>query len=175
MNDQLWSKARLTRNSMSIPALVGIGLGGYACARLSGVAGVLGACVVGALCAAAAVDWLTRILPDPLLLIAYTFALGASSSGSELLHGVATGLGGLLLGHLLHRGWGVGLGDAKLLGVLGLWLGEPSALLGALVAASLALGLHSFLMQAFRGIDPRAPVPLGPWLLGGAWLVAALI
>jgi prepilin peptidase CpaA len=81
----------------------------------------------GCLAFAAAVDLLTTTVPNRialLLLIAFLpAALLAGLAVSEIGWHLATGLSVLLIGMLLFfLGW-CGGGDAKLLAVIGLWLG----------------------------------------------------
>jgi leader peptidase (prepilin peptidase)/N-methyltransferase len=69
-------------------------------------------------------------------------------------------------------GTGMGAGDVKLAGVLGLYLGWISidtAVLG--IAAGFVLGaVFSLSMMAFRRANHRSRVAFGPWMLIGAWL-----
>lgn len=70
---------------------------------------------------------------------------------------------------------GLGFGDVKLGGVLGLYLGYlgwSTVLIGILLAI-LANGLVAAVMLATRRIKRDAEIPFGPFLLGGA-LVAAI-
>jgi leader peptidase (prepilin peptidase)/N-methyltransferase len=83
--------------------------------------------------------------------------------------------GGLLVLALISPR-GMGMGDVKLAGLLGLylgWLGWPVVLtglfLGFLVQALLGLAL-----LAVRRVDRRTELPFGPALLAGA-LAAALL
>lgn len=130
--------------------------------------------------ALALIDLDTRRLPDVLVLPAYAvgtvlFTAGAAVSGrwADLaMSGLGiVALGGTYLALALIRPGGMGMGDVKLAGALGLflgWLGLPALLVGAVggfvlggvVGVGLLLGGHG------RG----ARIAFGPWLLGGAWL-----
>lgn len=81
--------------------------------------------------------------------------------------------------HLASRtknGTGMGAGDVKLAGVLGLYLGWISidtAIFG--IAAGFVLGaVYSLVMMTFRRANHRSRVAFGPWMLAGAWLAIAL-
>src|SRR4051812_6859228 len=103
-------------------------------------------------------------------------ALGALLEPSYLPEQLAAGAGALLfflLPTLLHKK-GMGMGDVKLVGVLGLYLGRAVApaifiamILGVVVGAAIV---------AMRGVSEgrRAKVPFGPFLAVGA-LVAFFV
>lgn len=67
---------------------------------------------------------------------------------------------------------GMGLGDVKLAGVLGLYLGsfgwEP-LVVGAFAAFVLG-GLFALVLVALRRVSRTGGIPFGPWMLAGAWL-----
>ena len=80
----------------------------------------------------------------------------------EALLGMAVGTLALGLLSIVSRG-GMGMGDAKLLGMVGAWAGWRGMLLtlfGASVVAS-AIGLA---LIACRVIGRRQPIPFGPFL-----------
>ena len=67
---------------------------------------------------------------------------------------------------------GMGMGDVKLAGPLGLFLGYLSwgiLLVGALSAFLLG-GLFSLGLVIFRGANRKSGIPFGPWMLTGAWI-----
>lgn len=73
---------------------------------------------------------------------------------------------------VLHRaGGGMGAGDVKLAGAIGLFLGTlgwTETILGA--AAGFVLGgLWSAVLLASRRADRRTRIPFGPFMLAGAW------
>jgi len=67
---------------------------------------------------------------------------------------------------------GMGMGDVKLAGLLGLFLGYLSwgiLLVGALSAFLLG-GLFSLGLVIFRGANRKSGIPFGPWMFTGAWI-----
>ena len=174
-----------------------------AAARRVGVVTVLAAAVLGAVGAAtgaepelAAYLWLAAVgitlavidldclrLPDRLVLPSYPIgvALLAAASTDDwgalrraLLAAVVVGAGAVLLA-LLVPGGGLGLGDVKLLGLLGLflgWLGWGEVALG--IAAGFAIGaVAAIVLLALRRAGLRDHMAFGQWLIAGA-LVAVV-
>lgn len=128
------------------------------------------------LVAVAFIDLDHRIIPNRILAPAAAYAVAASAIvRPELLPELlAAGAGafGLLLAAALVRPGGMGMGDVKLAGVMGLYLGvsvAPALLVAFLVGAAVGL-----VMIAREGAAARKRgVPFGPFLaLGG--LVALL-
>jgi leader peptidase (prepilin peptidase)/N-methyltransferase len=130
--------------------------------------------------ALAAIDIEVRRLPDAIVLPAY--AVGVALLGTaDLLRGdlAAAGLaaaGGVLsflfyLALALVRPGGMGLGDVKLAGVLGLFLGQAgaAALLVGTLAAFVLGGLFGAALLISRRSSRSAAMPFGPWMLAGAW------
>jgi leader peptidase (prepilin peptidase)/N-methyltransferase len=70
-----------------------------------------------------------------------------------------------------YRG-GMGLGDVKLAGVLGLFLGYLgwAPLVVGAFAAFLLGGLFSIVLLVLRRANRKSGIPFGPWMLGGAWV-----
>jgi leader peptidase (prepilin peptidase) / N-methyltransferase len=67
---------------------------------------------------------------------------------------------------------GMGFGDVKLAGVLGLFLGFLGwgpLIVGAFAAFALG-GLFAIVLIALRRVDRRSGIPFGPWMLSGAWV-----
>src|SRR5690606_25443495 len=67
---------------------------------------------------------------------------------------------------------GMGFGDVKLAGVLGLflaWLGWGELLVGAFAAFVLG-GVFSIILLALRRAGRKSGIPFGPWMLAGAWV-----
>jgi leader peptidase (prepilin peptidase)/N-methyltransferase len=65
----------------------------------------------------------------------------------------------------------MGMGDVKLAGVLGLflgWLGWSELLVGAF-AAFLLGGVVALALLAARRVTRSSGIPFGPWMLAGAW------
>jgi leader peptidase (prepilin peptidase)/N-methyltransferase len=131
--------------------------------------------------ALALIDLDTKRLPNVLVLPAY--AVGAVLLGvSSLLVGDVAALGRAALGALILGGLylllavirpgGMGLGDVKLAGVLGLflaWLGWDALAVGGLAGFILG-GLFGVVLIAFRRAGRGTGIPFGPWMLAGAWL-----
>jgi leader peptidase (prepilin peptidase)/N-methyltransferase len=67
---------------------------------------------------------------------------------------------------------GMGYGDVKLAGALGLFLGFAGwgeLVIGAFAAFVLG-GLFSIGLLIARRATRRSGIPFGPWMLGGAWI-----
>lgn len=138
---------------------------------------LLGLVLVLLLVPIALIDLDHRIIPNRLTALgaAAALAIGAATDldgvPSQLIAGAAAG--GLLLAAALARPGGMGMGDVKLAGMLGLFLGREVAV--ALLVALLAGTLVGIAVMARRGVREgrRTAVPFGPFLaLGG---VAALL
>jgi leader peptidase (prepilin peptidase)/N-methyltransferase len=67
---------------------------------------------------------------------------------------------------------GMGLGDVKLAGVIGLyvgWSGWGAVVVGAL-AAFLLGGVYSVVLLILKRANRKSGIPFGPWMLAGGWL-----
>ena len=131
--------------------------------------------------ALALIDLDTHRLPNSIVLPAYpvatvllTAAALFASEPERLVTALAGGVGLFLL-YLamasLYRG-GMGFGDVKLAGVIGLylgWLGWGPLAVGAFGAFLLG-GLFSLILVLTRGATGRTAIPFGPWMIIGAWL-----
>jgi leader peptidase (prepilin peptidase) / N-methyltransferase len=123
------------------------------------------------LIALAAIDLEHRILPNRILLPAAVFGVAAAAvvhldELPELLIAGTAGFTALLLVALAKPG-GMMMGDVKLAGVMGLYLGL--ALVPALLVAFLAGSVVGIGMMAIRGMAARKEaVPFGPFLALGA-------
>lgn len=131
--------------------------------------------------ALAAVDLDTHRLPDAIVLPAYP-VLGVLLTTAAILLGdlesaarAAAGAGILFAGYFalaLISPRGMGMGDVKLAGVIGLvlgWFGWPALVVGAL-AAFLLGGLVGVALIVARRASRNTGIPFGPWMLGGAWV-----
>jgi leader peptidase (prepilin peptidase)/N-methyltransferase len=120
-------------------------------------------------------------LPNAIVLPAY--AVGAVLLGTaSLLVGdygalARAGIGLAAMGvayfaiMLLWKG-GMGFGDVKLAGVLGLflgWSGWGSLVVGSLIAFFLG-GIFGVVLIALRKSTRKSGIPFGPWMVLGAWI-----
>ncbi|MFC5750510.1 prepilin peptidase [Actinomadura rugatobispora] len=133
-----------------------------------------------------AVDIASKRLPDPLTLPMYgagaallAVAAPATEDGGARLLYALFGLAGLWL--LLAVQWVVvpdkiGLGDVKLAGVLGLylgWVGYGAWVLGVL-AMYVPSGVFAVTLLALRRAGRKSELPFGPFMLAGA-LIGILV
>jgi len=131
--------------------------------------------------ALAAIDLDTHRLPDAIVLPSYG-VLGALLAGAAIATGdlesaarAAAGAGILFMGYLmlaLISPRGMGMGDVKLAGVIGLmvgWFGWSALAVGTL-AAFLLGGLVGIGLILARRASRNTGIPFGPWMLGGAWV-----
>lgn len=128
----------------------------------------------------AVLDWRHFWLPDaltlPLAFLGLTLGLWATDVAvSDRIIGAAIGYGALLgiaIGYRILRGRdGLGLGDAKLLGALGAWLGWQTLPFILLIASGLGLAV---MIVTGRASQRTARVPLGTFLALAAlpaWLI----
>lgn len=120
-------------------------------------------------------------LPNRLVLPCYPAVIAGIA-----LHGILTGApptvalaaGAAWFGFflLLNLGGGMGMGDVKLAGVLGLCLGSfgvVPAVLG-IVLAFVAGGVAGIVVLARRVGGRHTRIPFGPFLLAGFWVTLAL-
>ncbi len=175
----LWLRGRCRSCDAPIPVrypLVELGTGlllagvALTAADLSSL--VLGLVLVLLLVPVTLIDLDHRIIPNRLMLIGAVTApavLLATDPGAlpeHLIAGLAAG--GFLLAAALARPGGMGMGDVKLAGVLGLFLGR--AVGPALLVALLAGSVIGAIIIARKGVveGRRTAIPFGPFLaLGG--------
>jgi len=134
--------------------------------------------------ALAAIDLDVHKLPNAIVLPSYLVGVvllaAASSAAGDFwpLLRAGIGLAALFAGYFLMAlisPAGMGLGDVKLAGVLGLylgWLGWGALAVGAFAAFILA-GVYSAVLLLRRRITRKGGIPFGPWMLAGAWLGVA--
>lgn len=127
------------------------------------------------------IDLDTQRLPDAIVLPSYIvlvvllalasliegdwWALLWAAAGGAILFAVY-----LLIAFIAPRG--MGMGDVKLAGVLGLvlgWIGWGALIVGAFSAFLLG-GVFGILLVLFRRAGRRSGIPFGPWMFGGAWV-----
>ena len=140
-------------------------------------AALLDASLVLLLGAVSVSDLRTRLVPDePLVLgLALALVLYALSAPSELPERLATGTGaaGFLLAAALIRPDGMGLGDVKLAGVLGVYLG--AAVIEAMIVAFAAGSAVGLALIARYGWGARSrTIAFAPCLALGALVAVAL-
>jgi leader peptidase (prepilin peptidase) / N-methyltransferase len=161
-----------------ITELVCAALGAASALLLPGASGVAAALFCWLIVPLAILDWLHLWLPDPLILLLAVGGLlfGEMLAGTELLHRLIGCLAGWFVLEALRIGFaklrgveGMGKGDPKLLGAIGLWLGW--ALLPTTVLLASAIGLGHYLVGSKAGSDRNTAFPLGSYLAIGATLV----
>lgn len=127
------------------------------------------------------IDLDTHRLPNAIVLPSYA-VIGALFTvacvlGADWAGLLRAGIGGAALFAfyaLLRRirPGGMGGGDVKLAGVIGMslgWLGWGALVVGAF-AAFLLGGVFGILLLLSRRANRRTAIPFGPWMLAGAWV-----
>ncbi|MET8362420.1 prepilin peptidase [Micromonospora sp. NPDC049580] len=177
--------ARLRRGAWLSPPVAAVVFVGLAVARGDDPALPVLLAVAAVGLVLAVVDLACLRLPDPLVAVAGTVALGGLT-GAALLAGTPGRLLGALGGAavagashvllaLLPRSR-LGFGDVKLAAVLGLplgWLGRDAVLAGLLLP-HLLHGVLVLALLAARKIHRETLLPLGPALLTGTWLAVLI-
>lgn len=127
------------------------------------------------------IDLDTHKLPNRIVLPAYVVGIVLLAASSILsadfdsLIRAAIGLAAMFAAYLvmaLVYPGGMGLGDVKLAGVLGLflaWLGWGPLVVGAFAAFILG-GVFSVILLVLRKANRKSGIPFGPWMLAGAWV-----
>ncbi|MFF1878188.1 prepilin peptidase [Leifsonia sp. NPDC058230] len=137
--------------------------------------------LAGVSVALALIDLDVKRLPNSIVLPAYLVGAvllgtaGAIDADGGALLRAAIGAVALFVAYLVmafaYPG-GMGLGDVKLAGVLGLFLGYVGwgALIVGAFAAFLLGGLFALALVASRRAGRKSGIPFGPWMLAGAWI-----
>ncbi|WP_348786940.1 A24 family peptidase [Leifsonia sp. NPDC080035] len=124
-------------------------------------------------------DLRRHVLPNAIVVPAFLVgAVGLSASavlaGAPARLAVAgAGAVGMFVLYLVLAGpGGMGFGDVKLAGVLGLFLGYLgwTPLVVGAVAAFVLGGGYAMLLLGARRATGDSGIPFGPWMLAGAWL-----
>lgn len=151
---------------------------GVAAAQSSAANATLRGVLVLVVVPCAVIDLERRIIPNritgPAALLGLALGLALDPGGEPKRLLWAAIAGGFLLIAALVNPAGMGMGDVKLLGVIGLYLGRPVivALLCALLA-SLGTGIVIARRRGVRAAR-KTHLPLGPYLAAGA-ILASLI
>ncbi|MGK2855107.1 MAG: prepilin peptidase [Microbacteriaceae bacterium] len=130
--------------------------------------------------ALAAIDLETHTLPNSIVLPAYVVSIvligtaGAVTGDWWGLLRAGIGLAAMWLVYFVmaiaYPG-GMGFGDVKLAGVLGIylgWIGWGTLAVG-FFAAFVFGGLFSLVLLILRRVNRKSGIPFGPWMLVGAW------
>lgn len=127
------------------------------------------------------VDVESRRLPNALVLPCYPAALAGIAvdgilTGASSVVALAAGASWFVFFLLLNLGGGMGMGDVKLAGVLGLCLGSIGVLpaVAGIALAFLTGGVAGMVVIARRVGGRHSRMPFGPFLLAGFWLGLAL-
>ena len=125
------------------------------------------------------IDLDTRKLPDVIVLPSYIVGIVLLAAVSLLrwdfgpLIVAGIGLAALWVFYFalaVIKPGGMGFGDVKLSGVIGLylgWVGVGSLIVGAFSAFLLG-GVFSIVLVLSRGAGRRTAIPFGPWMIAGA-------
>jgi leader peptidase (prepilin peptidase)/N-methyltransferase len=126
------------------------------------------------------IDVRTMILPDVLSLPLLVAGLGVTEFAepqalADHFAAAAFGYLGLVAVALCYRRLrgrdGLGLGDAKLLGAIGAWLGLSLLPLTLFVAACIGLATAAGATMTGRRVTAATAIPFGPFLALAAWLL----
>ena len=126
----------------------------------------------------AAIDRVTRLLPDVLTLPLLWLGLIAQLHPATRTVGAELAIGGAVLGYLplraLELAWfnlrgieALGFGDLKLLAAVGAWLGPQAAML-VLVAGTVSGSAWHLFKPATVRVRLAQSFALGPWLVAAA-------
>lgn len=129
----------------------------------------------------ALIDIDTHKLPNAIVLPSYLVGgillatTGILTGDFDALIRSAVGMAAMWVAYfllaMLYPG-GMGFGDVKLAGVLGLYLGFVGwgALLVGAFAAFFLGGIFSLVLLALKRVGRKSGIPFGPWMLIGAWV-----
>ncbi|MBG6238961.1 leader peptidase (prepilin peptidase)/N-methyltransferase [Mycetocola sp. CAN_C7] len=129
----------------------------------------------------ALIDLDTHKLPNAIVLPSYLVggvllaAAGILNGDIDALIRAAVGMAALWAAYfllaMLYPG-GMGFGDVKLAGVLGIYLGFVGwgALLVGAFAAFFLGGIYAIALLLSKKAGRKSGIPFGPWMLAGAWV-----
>ncbi|MBA8848770.1 prepilin peptidase [Microcella alkalica] len=128
-----------------------------------------------------AIDLETHRLPNIIVLPGYGVAVvglvtpALLAGDLERLGTMAAGAGILFAAYaLMAVAWpgGMGMGDVKLAGVLGAFLGFSgwAALIVGAFGAFVLGGIVSIVLLAMRRVSRKGGIPFGPWMIAGTWV-----
>lgn len=129
--------------------------------------------------ALAAIDARTMLLPNRVMYpVAWSgmglLAAAASVSGSwsRLLTAVLSGAVSVVVFFLVHKVSGLGLGDVRLAGLIGLFLGwfGPGVVLAGVVLGMVLGAVVGVVLLTAGKVGRRSMLPYGPFLVAGAWI-----
>ncbi|HRP99217.1 MAG TPA: prepilin peptidase [Terrimesophilobacter sp.] len=115
------------------------------------------------------------VLPSYIVGILLLTAASLTAGDHPAILRAGIGMAALFAGYLavaLIRPGGMGMGDVKLAGVLGLylaWCGWGQFAVGVF-AAFLLGGLYSVVLLVIRRANRKTAIPFGPWMIIGAWI-----
>jgi leader peptidase (prepilin peptidase)/N-methyltransferase len=132
---------------------------------------------LGLLVAISVIDLRTRKIPNrlvlPAVVVAAVWAVVADLAGSDLdaaraaLGLLAYGVGLLIVALISPRG--MGMGDVKLAGLIGLVLGGLGLrYVGVAAACGIGIGGVAAMIALLAGAGRKTPIPFGPFLAAGA-------
>jgi len=108
------------------------------------------------------------VLPtSPLVLAGMT----AAEPGPQWAIGAFGASAFLLVAALVHPA-GMGMGDVKLAGVLGAFLGFSgwAALVVGAFGAFVLGGVVSIVLLVLKRVSRKGGIPFGPWMIAGSWV-----
>ncbi len=126
--------------------------------------------VFAILITASITDIKERRIPDNLIVAGVVIGLALSLYNPEhgfldgLIGGMTAGLILLLISHITKGG--LGLGDVKLFGCIGIYLGLESTVSAMLIAALLS-GLFSLVLICINRDNKKREIPFAPFILAG--------
>lgn len=128
------------------------------------------------LLAFAVIDLKQRLVPDRLLLVALpaVLLLNLLVQHPAILSSLLGGLVGIALFSLIHyaRPNGMGRGDVKLAGLIGLMVGFPDVIFALLLG--IIAGGFAALFLIYQGQNRQQTMAYAPYLAIGAWIVLFL-